>query len=301
MIVKTYKFYSCKAYRGHNMVYITDEIIDKIIKEDMPYSDITTEMLGIGNEKGAISFYTRSEGVIAGAGLAGKIFTKLGCEILSEVKDGEKLSAGSLILQAKGNAAALHTGWKVSLNTLEYLSGIATLCREMVDTAHSVNQNIVLAATRKSMPLSRQFVTLAFQAGGVSAHRLGLSETVLIFKQHLEFIGGLDSLEKVIKSSNHKMVEKKIILETENMQDSLKALHYDFIDGLQLDKLSPDEIKSIVNERNSINPKMLILAAGGINKGNIKEYAEAMPDVIVSSAFFHAKPLDIKAVIEKNK
>lgn len=301
MIVKTYKFYSCKAYRGHNMVYITDEIIDKIIKEDVPYSDITTEMLGISNEKGAISFYTRSEGVIAGAGLAGKIFTKLGCEILSEVKDGEKLSAGSLILQAKGNAAALHTGWKVSLNTLEYLSGIATLCREMVDTAHSVNQNIVLAATRKSMPLSRQFVTLAFQAGGVSAHRLGLSETVLIFKQHLEFISGLDSLEKVIKSSNHKMVEKKIILETENMQDSLKALHYDFIDGLQLDKLSPDEIKSIVNERNSINPKMLILAAGGINKGNIKEYAEAMPDVIVSSAFFHAKPLDIKAVIEKNK
>ena len=40
-----------------------------------------------------------------------------------------------------------------------------------------------------------------------------------------------------------------------------------FIDGLQLDKLSPDEIKNIVKERNSINPKMLILAAGGINKG----------------------------------
>lgn len=283
------------------MVYITDEIIDKIIKEDMPYSDITTEMLGIGEENGSISFYTRSEGVIAGVELAGKIFTKLGCEIVSSVKDGEKLSAGSLILQAKGKAAALHTGWKVSLNTLEYLSGIATLCREMVDTAYSVNKNIVLAATRKSMPLSRELVTLAFQAGGVSAHRLGLSETILIFKQHLEFIGGLDNLENTIKSSNHKMVEKKIILETENIHDSLKALHYDFIDGIQLDKLSPDEIKHIVEERNQINPKMLILAAGGINKNNIKEYAKAMPDVIVSSAFFHAKPLDIKAVIEKGQ
>ena len=53
------------------MIYITDEIIDKIIKEDMPYSDITTEMLGIGEEKGIISFYTRSEGVIAGAEIAG--------------------------------------------------------------------------------------------------------------------------------------------------------------------------------------------------------------------------------------
>ena len=80
------------------------EEIDKIIKEDVPYSDITTEMLGIGEENGTISFYTRSEGVIAGAGLAGKIFTKLGCEILSEVKDGEKLSTGSLILKAKGKA-----------------------------------------------------------------------------------------------------------------------------------------------------------------------------------------------------
>lgn len=281
------------------MIYITDEIIDKIIKEDMPYSDITTEMLGIGEEKGIISFYTRSEGVIAGAEIAGKIFTKLGCEVISKVESGEKLSTDSLILQAKGKACALHTGWKVSLNTLEYLSGIASLCREMADAAHSVNKNVVLAATRKSMPLSRELVTLAFQAGGVAAHRLGLSETVLIFKQHLEFIGGLDNLEKVIKSSNHKMVEKKIILETENIQDSLKALHYDFIDGLQLDKLSPDEIKNIVTEKNKINPKMLILAAGGINKGNIKEYAKAMPDVIVSSAFFHAKPLDIKAVIEK--
>ncbi len=281
------------------MVYITDEIIDKIIKEDMPYSDITTEMLGIGEEKGSISFYARKKGVAAGTEIAGKIFTKLGCNIICKVKDGEKLSAGSLILQAAGAAYALHTGWKVSLNTLEYLSGIATLCREMADIAYSVNKNIVLAATRKSMPLSRELVTSAFLAGGISAHRLGLSETVLIFKQHLEFIGGMDNLEKIIKSSNHKMVEKKIILETENVQDSLKALHYDFIDGVQLDKLSPDEIKNIVKEKNKINPKMLILASGGINKNNIKEYAETQADVIVSSSFFHASPLDIKAVIEK--
>lgn len=281
------------------MVYITDEIIDRIIKEDMPYSDITTEMLGIGEERGIISFYARNEGVAAGVEIAGKIFTKLGCKVIYKVKDGEKLSAGSMILQAEGTASALHAGWKVSLNTLEYLSGIATLCREMADIAYSVNKNIVLAATRKSMPLSRELVTSAFLAGGISAHRLGLSETVLIFKQHLEFIGGINNLEKAIKSSNHKMVEKKIILETENMQDSIKALHYDFIDGLQLDKLSPDEIKYIVQEKNKINPAMLILAAGGINKGNIKEYAATQADVIVSSSFFHASPLDIKAVIEK--
>ncbi len=283
------------------MTYITDFIIDSIIKEDVPYSDITTEMLSIGNETGTISFYTRSDGVIAGVSVVEKIFSKLNCEIIYKVKEGDNLLSGNLILQAKGTASALHTGWKVSLNTLEYLSGIASLCRQMVDIAKSVNKNVVLAATRKSMPLSRQLVTLAIQSGGVSAHRLGLSETVLIFKQHLEFIGGLENLEKVIKSSYYKMVEKKIILETENLQDSLKALHYNFIDGLQLDKLTPSEITQIVLERNKINKNMLIIAAGGINKNNIKEYASTYADVIVSSAFFHAKPLDIKAVIEKLK
>ena len=106
------------------MLYITDEIIDKIIKEDVPYSDITTEMLGIGEENGTISFYTRSEGVIAGAGLAGKIFTKLGCEILSEVKDGEKLSTGSLILKAKGKAEALHTGWEYIRISFRYCNSL---------------------------------------------------------------------------------------------------------------------------------------------------------------------------------
>ena len=85
MIVKNIIFFAVAYIKEQMMIYITDEIIDKIIKEDMPYSDITTEMLGIGEEKGIISFYTRSEGVIAGAEIAGKIFTKLGCEVISKV------------------------------------------------------------------------------------------------------------------------------------------------------------------------------------------------------------------------
>ena len=43
------------------MVYISDNIIDAIIKEDMPYSDITTEILEIGKKEGKIFFYARNE------------------------------------------------------------------------------------------------------------------------------------------------------------------------------------------------------------------------------------------------
>ncbi len=282
------------------MIYISDNIIDAIIKEDMPYSDITTEMLGIEHKKGKIFFYARNKGVVSGVFVAVKIFEKLGGKVDFYLHDGEKVKEGDLILASSATAGILHAGWKAALNSLEYLSGISSLCNEMVEKSRKINPNIMLAATRKSMPLSRQLVTMAFQAGGVVPHRLGLSETILIFQQHLEFIGGLDNLENAIKNSKHKAYEKKIILETENYDDSIKALKYDFISGLQLDKLSHEEVSEIVAEKNKVNKSLIIIAAGGINLSNVEYYAASMADVIVSSCFFHAPPMDIKAVIKEN-
>lgn len=281
------------------MMYISDNLIDNIIKEDMPYMDITTDFLGINDKMGKISYYSRNSGVISGVSVAEKIFKKLGAEVKFALKDGTRVNEGDKILESFGSAEILHAGWKVSLNTLEYLSGISSMCSQMVEKARKINPNVMLAATRKSMPLTRQLVTLAFLAGGVEPHRLGLSETVLIFKQHLEFSGGFDNLENAVKNSSYKTYEKKIILETENYDDSIKALHYKFISGLQLDKLSPEEVGKIVQERNRINKNITIIAAGGIKLSNIEEYAASMADVIVSSSFFHAAPMDIKVVMEK--
>ncbi len=114
-------------------------------------------------------------------------------------------------------------------------------------------------------------------------------------------MGGFENLENTIKNSAQKAYEKKIILETENYDDSIKALQYNFISGLQLDKLNPEEVAKIVDERNKINKNIKIIAAGGINLKNIKDYAATMADVLVSSYFFHAAPFDIKAVMEKDK
>lgn len=280
------------------MIYITDEIIENIIKEDVPFSDITTDILDIASKKGQLTFYARENGLIAGSSVAAKIFKKLGAQVVYEINEGSSILKDEKILQVKASADILHTGWKVSLNTLEYLSGIATYSNKMVTKARNINENIMLAATRKSLPLSKQLVTLGFLAGGVVPHRLGLSETILIFKQHLEFLGGIDNLEKTIKHSKNKTYEKKIILETENYENSIKALHYDFIDGLQVDKLAPNIIKDIVNERNKTNKHIVIIAAGGINLSNIEDYANTGAEVIVSSSFFHASPLDIKALME---
>lgn len=281
------------------MVYISDTLIDEIIKEDMPYLDITTDMLNIGKEKGRIEFFSRLSGCVSGVSVASRLLKRLGADITFQLNDGDMVEEGSLILSAESTAEILHAGWKTSLNLLEYLSGISTFAKNITEKARKVNENISVTATRKSMPKTRELVTMAFSAGGMVPHRMGLSETILIFKQHLEFTGGLDGLEKYIKQSKYKAHEKKIILETENYEDSIKALSYDFIDGLQLDKLKVENVAEIVNKKNIISPNLILIAAGGINMQNVEEYAKTGVDVIATSSIFHALPLDIKVKITK--
>lgn len=281
------------------MVYISDTLIDEIIKEDMPYLDITTDMLNIGKEKGRIEFFSRLSGCVSGVSVASRLLKRLGADITFQLNDGDMVEEGSLILSAESTAEILHAGWKTSLNLLEYLSGISTFAKNITEKARKVNENISVTATRKSMPKTRELVTMAFSAGGMVPHRMGLSETILIFKQHLEFTGGLDGLEKYIKQSKYKAHEKKIILETENYEDSIKALSYDFIDGLQLDKLKVENVAEIVNKKNIISPNLIIISAGGINMQNVEEYAKTGVDVIATSSIFHALPLDIKVKITK--
>ena len=128
------------------MIYISDNIIDAIIKEDMPYSDITMEMLGIEHKKGKIFFNARNKGVVSGVFVAVKIFEKLGGKVDFYLHDGEKVKEGDLILASSATAGILHAGWKAALNSLEYLSGISSLCNEMVEKSRKINPNTVVKA-----------------------------------------------------------------------------------------------------------------------------------------------------------
>ena len=46
------------------MVIFTENEIDKLIEEDVPYFDLTTYLLDIGDKEGTISFSARHEIVV---------------------------------------------------------------------------------------------------------------------------------------------------------------------------------------------------------------------------------------------
>ena len=194
-------------------VFIPDGRIDQFILEDMPYIDLTTEVLGIGEEPGEIEYFTREECVLAGVEEAARVLGKTGARVIWSRRSGERLVAGEPFLRAEGTAAALHMAWKVSLNLCDHLSGVATKTRAIVGAAHSANPACEVLTTRKSMPGVKDLLTKAVTCGGAFPHRLGASETVLVFDHHITFMGGFEAFLDALPALRGRCVEKKLFVE----------------------------------------------------------------------------------------
>jgi len=274
------------------MVFISEETLDRMIAEDVPYFDLTTHLLEIGKKRGTIRYFTREEAVICGTEEAARILKKLGVDVTHAQSSGTVVQPEQTFLEGKGDAEALHIGWKICQNLLDNCSAIATKTKRMVDIVHSVNPCVSVVTTRKNFPGIKALCVKAVLCGGGLPHRLGLSETVLVFRQHLNFIGGLEGFIAMLPSIKERSCEKKIIAEAENMEDAI-ALCKAGIDGIQFDKLSPDTLAKGVPLLREIAPNVTLLAAGGITESNAAKYAATGVDALVTTSLYTAKPIDI--------
>jgi putative molybdenum utilization protein ModD len=278
------------------MVHLSDEFLDQLIKEDVPYLDLTTSVLGIGGQAGKITFTSREETILSGIEEVVRIFAKLGIKVQHYLPSGTRVAPQTLLIAAEGSAAGLHMAWKVCLNLVEYCSGIATRTRRLVDEARAVNPEISIVATRKSFPGTKQLSIKSILAGGAFPHRLGLSETVLIFKQHVNFLGGFEALPALLEQVRIETREKKIIVEVED-EDQARLMARSGIDGIQFDKWKPDELARMIEAIRGIDPRITLIAAGGINEGNAALYALTGVDALATSWVYFGKPADVAVQI----
>lgn len=130
--------------------------------------------------------------------------------------------------------------------------------------------------------------------GGSFPHRLGLSETVLIFAQHIVFYeGGVDALIADIPELKARCCEKKFFVEAD-ASDAVRFVEAG-VDGIQLDKVPADELAQLVSTLKDINPQVTVIAAGGVNMENARAYAASGVDGIATTCLHFAKPLDMSA------
>ncbi len=187
---------------------------------------------------GEIEYFTREGCVLAGVEEAARVLGKTGARVIWSRRSGERLVAGEPFLRAEGTAAALHMAWKVSLNLCDHLSGVATKTRAIVDAAHSANSACEVLTTRKSMPGVKDLLTKAVTCGGAFPHRLGASETVLVFDHHITFMGGFEAFLEALPALRGRCVEKKLFVEAG--PDEARRLAEAGVDGIQLDKMPVD-------------------------------------------------------------
>jgi len=250
--------------------------IERFIEEDVPYGDLTTSLLGIGDKQGTITFTSRHHTILSCTEEAAGVLEKCGATVVSCLPSGTSVEAGTAFLAATGSAASLHSGWKVALNLLEYASGIATRTAKVVQAARSSNPGISVVTTRKSFPGTKKVAIKSIMAGGALPHRLGLSETILVFRQHTAFLGGLDRFLDGLARLKASAPENRVIVEADTAEEALKIAAAG-ADVVQVDKMPVEDLSILAGEIHREFPGV---------------------DILVLSSVYFGKPADIQATIQ---
>ncbi len=276
------------------MYYISDAHLDEILSQDIPYGDLTVELLGIEKRFGTITCWPKADTVICGASLAARLFRKVGLTVDLLVEDGAFVAAGTAFLQARGSAGGIHAVYKTAQNIMEYCSGIATRTAQLVAAVQSAKADCRVVTTRKHFPGTKMLALYAVQVGGGSIHRVGLSESVLIFDQHRAFCPDfLQNLSR-LKALDP---ERKIAVEAGDFNEAVLFARAG-ADIVQCEKFTPAVFADTVRAVKSECPRVLVSAAGGIRADNAAHYAAAGADFVVTTWPYFGKPADVKMHIE---
>jgi len=274
------------------MIYFTDQEIDQLMTEDVQYVDLTTSFLRLENKPAKIQISTRESTVVCCTEEVLKIFNKTGIQTTLFTPSGEHLEKDVKFLEGEGLSGNLLAISRTVENILRYASGISTRTHLLVEKAKEVNRNIMIATTRKTIPYTRKIAIKAVRAGGAIIYRFGLSESILIYKNHYNFLGGPGKIEKRIREQKTQTGGKLITVEVETMEDAI-MIAGSGIDVIQLDRFSPADIKKLKKEILKINAAVKLAAAGDITLKNVQDYASSGADILVTSWPYFGEPVDL--------
>ena len=261
------------------------------ISEDLGVEDLTTTALDLKG-MGEATIFTRESGIVACTEEALEIYRILGAEEVKSKSTGEFVEGGSIILKVRGDLRALHAAWRLAQQVIAIFSGMATKSKILVEKAHKVNPRVVLVSTRKAYPGLRILALKAVRAGGMIPHRSGLSDSILIFRNHIRCLGGFEKLVRIIPELKRRYPFRKIGVEVDDLEQAI-TLTKAGVDLIQFDKLPPKELSEAVMKLKEMRNELVIAAAGGIDEHNIEDYARTGVDLIVTSAPYYARPLDV--------
>lgn len=152
--------------------------------------DVTSESVIPADARFSGVMDSRDAITVAGLPIAEAFFRALDPDMEIEVlvEEGQQVPAGADLMRLTGNARAMLTAERAALNTVQHLSGIATMTRSYVD---AMQGKATLLDTRKTIPGLRHLEKYATRMGGAKNHRMGLWDTAMIKDNHILVAGGV--------------------------------------------------------------------------------------------------------------
>lgn len=255
------------------------ESVRRALAEDIGDGDLTSQLTVPADRQAEGKFFARAEITVAGIELLPLIYELRGgvdhLELLK--KPGDRAHDGELLAIVRGNARRLLECERVALNFMQRLSGVATLARRYADAVQGTRTAVL--DTRKTTPGLRRLEKAAAAAGGVTNHRMGLFDYILIKNNHLTAAGGVRA---ALAGTAKATVPVEVEVRTwDELNEALDA----GAKRLLLDNLTPAEAKRWVAH---VAGRASTEISGGITLDTIRAYAEAGADFISVGAITHS-------------
>ena len=270
--------------------------IEQALAEDIANGDITTIATVSKDQIGEAICYVKEDFIIAGIELAKMICKKVDPDLIVSfnVLDGALSNANTAIGSIQGSIHSILKLERLLLNCMQRMSAIATKTNYFVKLISPYDVKIL--DTRKTTPNFRVCEKWAVKIGGGVNHRNGLYDQILIKDNHIQAAGGIhnaiQSCIEYVKSNN---LTVPIIVEIKNLSEFNIAKTFDSIDRVLVDNFKPNEIVELL-KYNTTNK--IIEASGGINEGNIVEYAKTgINYVSLGDLTHHVNAVDISLKI----
>ena len=250
------------------------DFVRRVLAEDMGSGgDLTSKSTIAADARFTAEMNCREPIVVAGLDIAIAFFRALDRDvrIRKRVSDGDQVPAGTVLITLEGNARAMLAAERSALNTLQHLSGIATLTRKYVDAI--AGTGAVLLDTRKTIPGMRLLGKYAARMGGAENHRMRLDDGVLIKDNHVGVAGSVEAAVQAAVGADTGLPIQVEVDRIEQIEPALAA----GADRLLLDNMNPDTLREAVA---LVAGRVPLEASGGVNLDTIRGIAETGVDYI---------------------
>lgn len=274
-----------------------EDFIDNALKEDIGNVDHSSLSCIDPKSNSTAALLVKQDGILAGLDLARHTFKRYdsSLEFRPLLNDGAIIKSGQQAFKVSGSTQSILAAERLVLNTLQRMSGIATLTSQLTEKIK--HTSCKLLDTRKTTPNFRYAEKWAVYIGGGINHRMGLFDAMMIKDNHVDFCGGMtQTLKKTEVYLNQLGKPMEVVVECRNIEEIEKTLPFSFVCRILLDNHDIPQLKKALKK---IENRKSTEASGNITEENLVSIAETGVNFISMGALtYDARSIDmsLKAV-----